>query len=344
MLSHPASHVFAAKASVGHKGALLLQPDCKRVNSPAHASDLPHSPMPQVALRWALRQLESPGNESHVRDARILLRHVLGCTEEALIVRMRALTPEQGTSFQKLVSRRSQGEPIAYITGKKEFMGLEFAVDRRVLIPRPETELLVERALELWGCNLATVPSSPPMVNDTPHPTFADVGTGSGVIAVSIARHLPLAKIYATDISADALAVARKNALAHGVANRLVFLQGDLLRALSEPVHVIVCNPPYIPLGEVPGLDPDVRDYEPHLALAGGADGVAAYRDILADLPHYLLPGGCVLFEIGFDQAAVLWALAARHLPGARVDVYQDLAGFDRVMQISQVVPADPEG
>ena len=176
-----------------------------------------------------------------------------------------------------------------------------------------------------------------------PRPLIADIGTGSGAIAVSIAKALPQATVYATDISADALALAQRNGAAHGVSDRLVLLQGCYLQALPESVHVIVCNPPYIPRDEIPGLDRDVRDYEPRLALSGGADGLDAFRAIFADLPTYLRPGGIALFEIGFDMAARLKALAARHIPGARVEVFPDLAGFDRMLQISQVASGSRE-
>ena len=313
---------------------------------------------PRGALHWASRRLEQRGIESSARDSRILLRHALGCTEEALAGgRVAALSPEQAAAFQGLVARRERGEPVAYIAGKKEFMGLEFAVDRRVLIPRPETELLVEQALALFERKRSFAPSRPSLRHkpepgeseranfrefafaDVEVPLIADVGTGSGAIAVSIARHLPQSRVYATDVSADALAVARRNGVTHGVAERLVFEQGDYLQALPEPVHVIVCNPPYIPDDAIAGLERDVRDFEPRLALAGGKDGLAAYRTLLADLPKRLLPGGAALFEIGFNQAAPLADLAVRRLPGARVEVFHDLAGFDRVMRISRNAP-----
>ena len=253
------------------------------------------------------------------------------------------LSTGQAEAFRGLISRREQSEPVAYIIGKKEFMGLAFAIDSRVLVPRPETELLVEKALALFQSADASVSPMAPPLSHEPHPVIADIGAGSGAIAVSLAKRLPRATVYATDVSAAALAVAQENCAAHGVAERVVLIEGHYLQALPEPVHVLVCNPPYIPQDELPGLERDVRDYEPAVALAGGKDGLDAYRAIFPLLPVYCLPGGVALFEIGFNQAAPLKALAARHLPGAWVDVYQDLAGFDRVMQISQVVPADPE-
>ena len=289
------------------------------------------------ALAWASRRLEINGIASYALDARILLRHALGYSDLDLVLGVISLSEEQEVRFRGLVSRREQGEPIAYLIGKKEFMGLELAVDQRVLVPRPETELLVEKALALFGSTCGSAPPSTTMVSDESHPLIADIGTGSGAIAVSLAKQLPRVTVYATELSADALKVARENCVTHGVAKRVVLLQGHYLEALPGPVHVLVCNPPYIPQEEISGLERDVRDYEPTVALSGGKDGLNAYRSIMPDLSAYLLPGGFALFEIGFDQAAALRALAAHHLPGARVDVYQDLAGFDRVVQVSQV-------
>lgn len=294
----------------------------------------------QGLLNWASQKLRESGIDSHARDARILLRHVLNCTEEALAGgSVPSLSPEQAASFRGLVMRRQQGEPVAYIIGKKEFMGLEFAVDRRVLIPRPETELLVEKALDLFVSQNKNTPLSlrPSSCRSMPYPLIADIGTGSGAIGVSIAKLLPEATVYATDMSAAALAVARKNSVTHGVSKRVALQRGNYLEALPGPVHVVVCNPPYIPLNDIPDLDRDVRDYEPTVALSGGADGLDAYRALFPELATYLLPGGHALFEIGFDMAERLTALAAHHLPDARVDAHQDLAGFDRVLSVSQL-------
>ena len=173
-------------------------------------------------LHWASQQLRGSGIDSHARDARILLRHVLGCTEEDLAGgRADLISADHVSTLQGLILRRQQGEPVAYITGRKEFMGLEFAVDRRVLIPRPETELLVEKALDLFGCESSNGRHSlsPPTCHGVPQPLIADIGTGSGAIAVSIAKALPQATVYATDMSADALASAQRNGVAHGVSD-----------------------------------------------------------------------------------------------------------------------------
>ena len=335
-----ATSATKAPATGNEEAAASPQSLPPNVNAVAFASGSLQSSSQQDVLHWASQQLRRSGIDSHARDARILLRHVLGCTEEDLAGgRADLLSADHVSVLQGLILRRQQGEPVAYIIGKKEFMGLEFAVDRRVLIPRPETELLVEKALDLFGCESSNGRHSlnPPTFHGMSQPLIADIGTGSGAIGVSIAKALPQATVYATDMSANALASAQRNGVAHGVSDRLVLLQGSYLQALPESVHVIVCNPPYIPRNDIPGLDRDVRDYEPRLALSGGADGLDAYRAIFADLPTYFRPGGIALFEIGFDMAARLKALAARHIPGARVAVFPDLAGFDRMLQISQV-------
>lgn len=296
----------------------------------------PTSPGLRDALRWGAEQLSACGIDSHIRDSRILLRHVLGCSEEALAAGLAVeLSVKEVTEFNQLIARRQEREPIAYITGRREFMDLEFTVDRRVLIPRPETELLVEKVLDLFGRSPVAGASGVPDQDPGSHPLIADIGTGCGAIGVSIARHLPHATVIATDVSADALEVAQGNAASHGVADRMVFSQGSYLTALPEPVDVIVCNPPYIPEGDIPSLDRDVRDYEPTIALSGGGDGLVAYRSILPFLPAYLPPGGNAFFEIGFDMAASLRDLAWHLAPGARVCVYRDFAGFDRVLRLA---------
>jgi release factor glutamine methyltransferase len=204
--------------------------------------------------------------------------------------------------------------------GHKEFYGLEFAVDRRVLVPRPETELLVELALA------AVHQIGAPL-------RIADIGTGSGAIAVALAAHLPAAQIDAVDISAAALAVAEANVARHGLAGRVRLLQGDLLAPLDGLYDVIVSNPPYTILAEV---EPNVLAHEPHLALEGGPDGADLYRRLLADAPAHLRPGGALLCEIGAWQGEIVASLARAAFPAAQVRVHQDLAGHDRVVSVSQ--------
>jgi len=231
------------------------------------------------------------------------------------------LAEPRRSAFRALVARRAALEPVAYLVGHKEFYGLDFLVDRGVLVPRPETELLVDLALHY----ARGLPVQRP-------PVIADIGTGSGCIAVAVAIHLVDALVYATDISPDALRIAGKNVERYGVTARVRLIQGDLLDALPEPVDLLLSNPPYTILSEI---DEAVRRHEPRLALDGGPDGLDTYRRLLAAAPAALRPGGAVILEIGAAQGAAVSALALARFPGARVSVHQDLAGLDRVVMIA---------
>jgi release factor glutamine methyltransferase len=251
-------------------------------------------------------------------DAELLLAHLLGWPRAKLLAeREHPVAPPLGDAFAGFVARRAEGEPVAYLVGHKEFYGLDFAVDRRVLVPRPETELLVDLALSAARTIGAT--------------RIADIGTGSGAIAIALAAHLPEAQIDAVDISAEALEVARANVARHGLASRVRLLADDLLAPLAGLYDLIVSNPPYTILAEV---EPNVLAHEPHLALAGGPDGADLYRLLLAAAPSYLRPGGALLCEIGAWQGALVASLARAAFPAAEVRVAQDLAGHDRVVSI----------
>jgi release factor glutamine methyltransferase len=252
----------------------------------------------------------------------VLLAAVLGMSRAALYAHPeRVLTAEELAQFEALVARRAQGEPAAYLTGHKEFMGLDLLVDRRALIPRPETELLVEMALEEVRRRDAT----PVRV--------ADIGTGSGAIALALAAHAPqIPLIYATDLSAEALELARENAHRLGVEERVRLLQGDLLEPLPEPVDLLLANLPYIARAEP--LAPTVRDYEPHLALFGEEDGLGHLRRLLVQAPPHLKPGAALILEFGYDQRARLEALIPRLLLGASFRFISDYAGWDRLVLI----------
>lgn len=256
-------------------------------------------------------------------DAQLLLAEVLDCNRAHLIAHPeRILTPEQAALYERMVARRAQGEPVAYILGRKAFYDREFIVTPAVLIPRPETEHLLEFALEF----LAT------WQKDTP-PVVVDVGTGSGALAVTLAAHVPGAKVYATDISPDALRVARMNAEKYGVT--LTFLEGDLLAPLIERairVDVIMANLPYIASGEVNTLA--VSKHEPRLALDGGADGLDSIRRLLEQAPSVVKPGGGILLEIGAGQGADVAKLATQLAYAATL--HKDYAGHDRVVAISR--------
>jgi release factor glutamine methyltransferase len=278
-----------------------------------------HAPTIAQALGWAAGQLRASSPTARL-DAELLLAHVLGWERARLLAEGRLpLDSQRESAFRGLVARRAALEPVAYLVGHKEFYGLDLAVDSRVLVPRPETELLVEKALERLN------------VRTLEHLNIVDVGTGSGAIAVALALHLPMAQIIAIDLSPAALELARRNVERHGLAERVRLLQGDLLDPLDQPVDLIVSNPPYTILSEI---DEGVRRYEPHQALDGGADGLELYRRLLAAAPAKLRPGGAVLLEIGATQAAAVAELARRGFPQAALSVYQDLAGHDRVVAI----------
>lgn len=224
-------------------------------------------------------------------DAEVLLYHCLKSDRLALIKDPdRRLDERQREQYDAWVRRRLQGEPVAYITGRKEFWSLDFEVNPQVLIPRPETELLVEETLAL--------------ANPEKGLRILDLGTGSGAIAVALARELKNASLVATDISPEALATARRNARAHGVENRIEFLCGDLFSPLEPGFDIIVSNPPYIAADEFVRLPVGVRQYEPAVALVAGSDGLAVIRAIIYAAPQYLRPGGWLILEIGPGQEA----------------------------------------
>lgn len=274
--------------------------------------------------------VQEAGHMSAARlDAQILLAHILGVDRSALYAHPhRLLTPEEELQYHALLERRAKGEPVAYLTGHKEFYGLDFLVDSRVLIPRPETELLVEAALRI--CREKLEAGRAPIV--------ADIGTGSGAIPIAIAVNEPrLPYLYASDISVDALAVAGLNSRKHHVEGRIRLLHGDLDAALPEPVDVLMANLPYIASGEVQQMQDDVLLYEPHLALFSGTNGLAHIERLFTNLAHSstLSPGAVLLLEIGYAQRDTLARLLETLWPLARVIFIRDYAGWDRVVQVS---------
>lgn len=246
-------------------------------------------------------------------DAELLARYALGWTREQMLVRWREPVPHDFESrYAPLVSRRLRHEPVAYIIGHREFWNLDITVTRDTLIPRPETELIVEETLAL-------APSLPAA------PTIVDVGTGSGCLAVAIATELPKARVIAIDVSLAALDVAKHNAVKHQVANRITLRAGSLLEPVSEPIDVIVSNPPYVPLRDAPTLQPDVREYEPAVALFSGDDGLATIRALLTQAATHLRSGGWLIFEFGYNQSTAITQLvdepAVWHLHRLRADL-----------------------
>jgi len=226
--------------------------------------------------------------------------------------------------FEATLARRLEHEPLAYILGRREFYGLTFEVHPGVLIPRPDTETLVEATLAA----IREHPAARRVVR------VADVGTGSGAVAISIARHAPMAKVWATDVSTEALAIAGANRRHLGLQERVVLLAGDMLDPLAEPLDVIAANLPYIPTAEVDRLLPEVRDWEPRGALDGGPDGLDAFRALARQLPAHLATGPhAVLLEVGAGQATEVAALFADTVGGS-VGVHRDLAGIERVVEL----------
>jgi release factor glutamine methyltransferase len=267
------------------------------------------------ALAETRKTLENGGIENSSLEGEILLRFLFSIDRANLFASLENAIPRaQETQLAVLVQRRLQGEPSAYITGHKEFYGLDFKVDKRVLIPRPETEMLVEKALDFCRANKCE--------------TVADTGTGSGCIAVSLAKNLPDVMIYAVDYSRDALTVAGNNAKSHGVSGRITLIQGDLLKDLQEPVDVIIANLPYVKKSDV-----DSR-YEPEMALDGGLDGLDKINRLVTQLPGKLKPGGLLLLEVGSGQAEEVKATLHKAFAGAFTEIYKDLAGIDRVVSL----------
>ena len=276
------------------------------------------------AIRNGVTRLGAVGIDTPRLDAQLLLSHVLDCRREDLAREPeRPLTSMEQSAFEDALARRERREPLPYITGVQEFYGRPFQVTPAVLIPRPETELLVELTLA--------------KLKDINHPRIVDVGTGSGCIAVSLAAEIPHAEVWATDISPYALAVARSNAERLGVDDRVHLVQGDLLEPLATSTfHAIVSNPPYVAESELSGLQAEVRDYEPRWALSGkngasGESGTDLYPRIFAQAMPLLLPDGWVAVEIGAGQvnAVTLAAVAAGFVD---VDTAKDLAGITRVV------------
>ncbi len=248
------------------------------------------------------------------------MAHVLGLSTASLLAHENdELAPEARNRFYAALSRRSQGEPVPYIIGTREFFGLRLTVTPDTLIPRPETELIVQTALD-FAAGLA----EPPRI--------LDVCTGSGAIAIALAVNLPSARITAADISSGALRMARLNARAHGVAINAV--QSDLLHGLAGLFDIITANPPYIPSANIAHLPATIRDFEPRLALDGGRSGLDVLARLLAQAPGHLAPGGALVSEIQFDQGWSAAALARQAFPEARVQILRDLAGHDRCLLV----------
>ena len=275
-------------------------------------------------LKWTRQYFGEKGVENPRLDAEVLLSHILEKDRLYLYVHFdQPLEDKELTAFRVAVKKRAARLPVAYIIENKEFMGLDFQVSSAVLIPRPDTEILVEAALK----RLTAVDS----------PCILDIGTGSGAICVSVLVKIPSARGVAVDISPTALSVASYNAGRHQVMERLTFCLGDLFDPVQGQVFdAILSNPPYIPKADIPGLAPEVRQ-EPSLALVGGEDGLDFYRRIIHEGREYLAPGGFIAMEVGIDQAQLVAAMAQETGLFKVSDIIKDYGGIERVVVLTEV-------
>ena len=295
-------------------------------------------------LSSAVARLREAGSESSRLDAEVLLAHAIGAERTILLAHPELTVGDEGAErFEEAVSRRCTGEPVAYIRGIKEFFGLAFAADGRALIPRPETERLVEAGRTAVMTRL----SAPGRGRDPAPVRVADVGTGGGAIIVSLAVELRRRKVnlatdvtlVATDASSDALALARENAVGHAVADVIEFVEADLLPPAppvgADPIDVILANLPYVRSDAIGGL-PVAASFEPVIALDGGPDGLDVARRLLGLLPAVLADDGVALLEIGADQGTAAPAAVAEVLPGWAATVEPDLAGLPRILRVTR--------
>jgi release factor glutamine methyltransferase len=265
-------------------------------------------------------------------DAEVLARQVLGWDRARFITdRHEAATTSFLLNFEHYVARRMRREPVSYILGTREFWSLDFEVTPDVLIPRPETELIIEEALALRG-SLGAAGATGAMGARPDFPLFYDIGTGSGVLAIVLALEFPDARVIATDISPHALNVAARNAARHGVADRITFVETSFLDGLSQRADLIVSNPPYVPALSAPALTPEVRDYEPGVAVYGGDDGMEGLRRVLDDSASRLSPDGWLIVEFGYGQDDAVAELVSGSAALSLVKIRADLQDIPRAV------------
>jgi release factor glutamine methyltransferase len=282
----------------------------------------------QTAWAWGAARLGAAGlaGEEARLEAEVLLRHAAALTREELFTRPAdPLPPQAAASFAALIEQRATGRPTAYLVGHREFFGAKFMVDERVLIPRPETECLVEVVRDGLVAHLA--------------PVIVEIGTGSGAVAITLARLLPRARVIATDCSGGALEMARMNAARLGVADRITWIRGDGLLPLAglgleDAVDAVVSNPPYVRTSDLAVLPREVREHEPRAALDGGPDGLSVHRAIIGEADRYLRASGALVLEVAAlgDQARAVAALVAARPGFAPPRIVRDYAGLDRIV------------
>ena len=280
-------------------------------------------------LREAVQQTHRTLEASHIPDARleaeVMLMNVMRLQRHDLFSQQETeVSPQQEQMLAQILERRLKREPLAYILQYKEFYGVNLLVNPNVLIPRPETECMVEHALFMALMGM-----------ETPELVIADVGTGTGAIAINLALHLPAARIHAVDVEDPVLDVAAYNIRAHNVADRVFLGKGDLLEPIPEPVDLILANLPYIPAGRLPNLQPEVR-WEPQLALDGGPEGLDLIRRLLEQAPGKLKDHGIILLELDPEQVPAVEAMAKETFPEAETSVEKDLAQRDRIFVINR--------
>ena len=273
-------------------------------------------------LKWTEQYFEQKGVESPRLDAEVLLSHLLKKQRIYLYVHFdEPLQAEELAAYREMIKKRVAHVPVAYILGEKEFMGLTFQVTADTLVPRPDTEILVQAAVD-------ALKGMPPEAH-----RFADIGTGSGAICLSVLHFTENTEADTVDISSGARAVAEQNAAALGLTERITFHTGDLLEPIKDKTYTaILSNPPYIPQADIETLAPEVRCKEPMTALCGGADGLDFYRRLCAEAPAMLLAGGFMAFEVGIHQAEAVANLAQEHPLIERTEIIKDYAGIDRVV------------
>ncbi|MCY3869268.1 MAG: peptide chain release factor N(5)-glutamine methyltransferase [Gemmatimonadetes bacterium] len=272
-------------------------------------------------LTWARDILIKAGVPSPRADAEWTLAHVLECSRSELLMQTHhPLTPAQNATYRTLIHRRADRIPLQHLLGNTEFYGFPFHTSPDALIPRPETEILIEATLN--------------QLNTCTNPRILDIGTGSGIIAITLGKALPESRVIATDISRKALRLASKNAHLNGIADRISFLQTDLLTPFAKPesFHAILSNPPYIPSNAIDALQPEVRDCDPRLALDGGCDGLDFYRKIIPASISLLAPGGLLALEIGHDQVDAVTQLLNRQMGLTSIATHTDLGGYPRAV------------
>ena len=276
-------------------------------------------------LKWTEEYFQKYNIENPRLDAEVLLGYVMNKERIFLYVHFdQPLDSEELAKFKECIKKRAMKMPVAYITGVREFMGLDFKVTEATLIPRPDTEILVETAMERLGKIAGNEAGT--------GKCFADLGTGSGAICLSILNYMKEIEAVTVDISPKAIAVAKENAEKFAVSDRIEFLEGDFLKPLENKgkFTAILSNPPYIPKQDILGLESDVKDFEPIGALDGGIDGLDFYRQLLVKSANYIEDGGFLAIEIGINQSQAILEMAKRNLMWGKVEVIKDLAGIDR--------------